>query len=65
MPNTSELDRLPRDPVELARRVQAWLTSPEGQRNLREALQRATEATDELERLRKIDRNTLHDPVTV
>lgn len=48
-----------------AENAQQWVSSPQGQQALQEALMKAETLTAQLREARRVDPQILHDPVTV
>ena len=59
------MSKLSIDPPQLANEVKQWLASEDGQRALKETLVVVGKATAELEKARRVDEKTLHQPFTV
>ena len=47
------------------KRLQDWVASKEGQKQLEKALNQAKSTRDQLREARRIDPKTLHEPVTL
>ena len=57
---------LPKAELErLAKGVSQWIASPEGQEVLRQALERATELTESVQKAHTPDPKSLYEPFTV
>ena len=50
---------------ELAKQAREWASSAEGQRQIREAAERAEKTIDELEEAQRVDPQKLSEPFTV
>lgn len=50
---------------DLARKTREWIATPEGQKELQNAVERASKVTTELGQLRRVDPEKLHEPFTV
>ena len=59
------MSKTPIDPPQLANKVKEWLASADGQQALKETLVVVGKAIAELEKARRVDEKTLHQPFTV
>jgi hypothetical protein len=59
------MSKLSIDPPRLANEVKQWLASADGQQASRETLVIVEKVTTELEKARRVDEKTLHQPFTI
>ena len=65
MKEEKKANPIQKDLRELSQKVQRWVSSPEGQRTIKEVLLDSEETTSKLRDARSVDPKSLHDPFTL